>query len=227
MKRIYHLAAIASLIFTSPLLFANQPETPVGTTHPATQEWVLAQLAKMPTGGQKLTESSWAAVCQSGSMTSPGGCFGNVSTPAFQALDVGIGGFTDYANIGIANVANSVFIKKYLGTDGNAPGNGSSVDVSVNGAIARCEIFSEPGQEISYEGIANFASSTNSDLEAPEGELYQIPNGQSANITVADNNNSSEPLMRTGRGVYLICVGVNSAANPTAASIAGTTATWS
>jgi hypothetical protein len=217
MKKTSLVVAVMSLTCIASQVYANQKQPiATGTSHPASKEWVLEQIASLNT---QLTTPDWNAVCTSGSPASSSGCFGNVSSSAFTKINNGIGGFTTVANINTTNApAGSVFIKAfYAGT--NTPVGSTYISVTLaSGNIARCGIYLQQGTGLDtlYGGSINTTIS-NGDTAGPVAAHPVVINSSTVAIGLYSGSNTPAPPQLP---LYLVCAGVNSN-GASAASLSG------
>jgi hypothetical protein len=187
-------------------------------SNPASKEWVMQQIAA---NQRVLTAADWAAVCTSGSPTSTGGCYGNVSSAAFTKVSGRLGGFTTYANINLANVASSVFIKSFLGGT-NIPVNANYFQINISNSAARCGVYTQAGFGLGIPGVATSTPSSGSDagLQPNNASVISINNALSNDVFY---NNQGSPSTVGGPQqsdpLYLVCAGYNPANGSSAASI--------
>src|SRR5579862_8323184 len=98
MKIKSYLVKIAGVSLLSVSSFAN------AASNPASQEWVLQQIASALSNVQgTITAQDWASICNKGSPNNASGCYGNVSSSAFTKLSNALGGYTTLANINPSN----------------------------------------------------------------------------------------------------------------------------
>ncbi len=193
----------------------------VAAPNPASQEWVLKQLATVNT---TLTAADWANVCHAGSSpASSEGCYGSSNTAAFAKLDNGLRGFSSLANFNttLASPSSSVYIKAFLaGT--NVPAYTNAIAVSVTGVMARCTLYVQKGTGINSDDGLNSAiySSGASYRTGPQAPYIATINNQSS-VNFYYNNSPNAGTASPPDPIYLICVGVNSTDGYTPVSIAG------
>lgn len=206
------MKVISSIAAMSVLTLLSLPNISMAS-NPASQEWVLQQISKISVS---LTPLDWNAVCTSGSPTNSSGCYGNLSSPAFQKVNNAIGTFTTLANVPVANVPNSVFIKQFF-AGANVPLNPNDVAVSTTG-MAACGIFTTTGTSVGDGGVANNTTSPGSYY--PYGQ-YLVTMGSNSNTTIQYNSNNGANTMVTSAPLYLLCIGYNytAGAPPVAAAL--------
>ena len=189
--------------------------------NPASKEWVLEQIAANP---QQLTSADWNAICASGSVASSTGCYGNVTSAAFQKVSDYVGGFTRYANINPQNIPSSVFVKAFFGGT-NIPAQATNLNLTVNGGAARCALFTRNGYGIGPAGVNSSVPTSGSDSGAfvPPMTLT-VESINNANNGFAYNGFSPNPSSTVGGPpgqdpIYLLCVGYNATDGSTATSV--------
>lgn len=192
----------------------------VAAPTPASQDWVLAQLAKINT---TLTAADWAAVCNEGSSPdTPTGCYGSVNTSAFTKLDNGLRGFSSLANINInlASSTSDIYIKAFLANT-NLPVAPNAIAVSVTNAMVRCTLYVQKGMGINSDNGLNteILSPGNSNRTAAQAPYIATINSQ-ANVLFYYNNNPNSGTANPPDPIYLICVGVDASDGYTPVSIA-------
>ena len=94
--------------------------------NPVSAAWVMQELAK---ANGLLTLADWHAVCTSGSITSPEGCYGNIASKAFSKIN------------GVSHLLTTVF--NVIIDD--VPGSLFCVAVDSNSAKLRIEFDDAPG----------------------------------------------------------------------------------
>lgn len=220
MKRNFILAGVASLVLASSCVYADRTAEK-GPTHPASQEWVLAQLANFT--GQHLTAADWAAVCETGSPTSANGCYGNIASSAFAKLNavIGAGGFTDQIDMPVTSTPNSVFIQQFNGNSAVPSTAGQSPQVkipSTGSAAAMCAYFTTAGASLTYTGM----------VLGRECEVGGAIAHVAANATFTTLNTAANDCVSDGALVsvvyYALCVGYSplvSGQTPTPGSLSG------
>jgi hypothetical protein len=214
---------LRTLVFIS---FSTLMGTTLYAANPASQEWVLQQIAANQT---LLTASDWEAACTSGSPSSSTGCYGNANSAAFTKISNSLGGFTRYANINPVNAPNSIFIKSFFaGT--NIPAQPVNLNVTVTGA-ARCALFTQVGQGLGLGGV-----STSNPPSGQATPYYVILHTVSFfTINNATNNSSTDGVMYNNEDaggtsqpmssvvipnpIYFLCAGFNPSDGSTASTI--------
>lgn len=216
MKKKSLVLAVISLTCLCSQVYSASRQPTTGPTHPASQEWVLQQIAALNT---QLTAADWNAVCSSGSPANSSGCFGNISSSAFAKVNTGIGGFITVANIDTTNApAGSVFIKSFFGGT-NTPASSTYIAVTLSsGNIARCGVYMQQGTglDVLFGGSIN-TSITNGDTAGPVAAHPVVIHSGTVDIGLFSGGNTralpQQPL-------YLVCAGVTSN-GATAASLSG------
>jgi hypothetical protein len=206
------LLLVASIACAVSNVYANK--SPSASTHPATKEWVLEQLANFsPTS---LTAADWAAACTSGTPTGVSGCLGNISSAAFAKLNkiIGAGGFTDQVNIPVTNVPNSIFIQQYNGGSSHVSGSNTPTIHNTSAAGASCAYFSTQGANLDYEGVLYQKT------DEVGGGIEYIAPGASHIVYNADGGSSIKVTY------YVLCIGsvVPAPSTPTAGNLTGISA---
>lgn len=216
MKRISLLLTSVALVCSTA--FAGQKTIP-GSTHPASQEWVLQQLANY--SPSSLTAQDWAAACDSGSPTSATGCYGNIASSAFAKINkiIGGGGFTDQINLPATSTPNSIFIQQFNGNSAlpSVTGQSPQIKIPASSAPAMCAFFATNGANLSYEGMVL------GDTCEVGGGIKDVTN---SNTFTTVYNTASDCVINAPVVVtyYVVCVGyhtTNSTTAPTPASLSG------
>lgn len=169
----------------------------------------------------KLRAALWNAACTTGSPSQSSGCFGNVSSTAFDKINTAVGGFTTYANINPVNAPGSVFIKAFLaGT--NIPVGTQYLSVTLsNSSAARCALFTQSGLGIGPMGISNMApsnGSTSGSIPALTAPVVVAINNTSSTNEIGYVSNPASPLL-IPRPIYLLCVGYDTTDGATATTL--------
>jgi len=226
-KRTLYLGAYLALL-AAPTLSMAAP-------NPASQDWVLQQIAyavnHIPVAAGTLTAADWSAVCVTGSVSSPTGCFGNASSAAFARLNDGLGNFTSYAGVNMAGASgNTVFIKAFLaGT--NTPLNVQQLTLNLpaSGGMIKCDLFTQAGNGVNGpEGInSDIPSDGNGYFTGPQAPHVIAINATAApvvdfNITYNSNSGNPNPP-NPSAPLYFMCVGVDSTTGSTPHTIGNVT----
>ncbi|MCX7116324.1 MAG: hypothetical protein NTW94_00110 [Legionellales bacterium] len=91
-------------------------------------EHIADAIAKIPsTPSATLTADDWAAVCQTGTINSPAGCYGDISSPAFAKINGAASNLTNINAIS-GGGANTVWLRQ-LGSGTACTSTGNNVQV--------------------------------------------------------------------------------------------------
>ena len=202
----------------SLLVLMSIPISVLAAAVPATQDWVLAQLQTLQS---KITSTDWDALCSSGSPEDATGCWGNVSSTAFQKISAGTGGFTSYANIQPKNIVGSVFIKAFLGGT-NTPVAPINLIVVAPDIAARCALFTSNGAGLGAGGVIN----STIHRESPMARVATTTLVTAFNRTpfpglLIRYEAEALPIAKPEDPIYLMCVGYDPEDGSTAVSIYG------
>jgi hypothetical protein len=139
-----------------------------------------------------------------------------MSSTAFQRFNQIAGSWATYASVNVptTSVPNSVYVKEFFGSSGNAPASGYYFSISLGSTPstgAKCQMFTQSGapvqplyglftqtpssggyeQEVEMAGIVAISPNT-----ADYDDLYYSPDSSSPTTAFATNNS-----------VYVICIG--------------------
>jgi hypothetical protein len=213
MKNKFMVLTATSLLCLASQVYADQKQSvAIGATQSASQEWVLQQLANLPSS--TITAADWAAICTTGNPEGAHGCFGNISSPAFARINKIIGGFADQVNIPATNVPNSIFIQKYYGGSSHVSGFNTPTIHNSSPSGASCSYFTTQGANLSYTGVRYH----NSDIVG--GAIEYFAPGSSGIVYSSDGGSSIKTTY------YVLCIGsvASPVSGPAAGSLTGMTA---
>lgn len=161
-----------------------------------------------------LTAADWNAACTSGTPAQSGGCFGNISSPAFDKINTALGGFASMANIPVTNVPRSVYLIQFFGGSSNTI-DPSHLDVFLNTTdtiAASCVLAVTEGSEIGYNGLQNCTTNLTSNAINSMPNKVTTLQGPTTSARTCDQqyqacNNASAHYTPVNVPIYLICIG--------------------
>lgn len=208
MKKTFFVLTVASLVGITSQVYADKVQSiSLGESQSASKEWVLQQLANLPSS--TLTSADWANACTSGTPEGDHGCFGNISSSTFARINKIVGGFTDKVNIPITNVANSIFIQQYNGGSGHVSGFDTPTIHNLSKSGASCSYFTTQGTNLSYTGVRYQSS------DIVGGAVEYFPPGDTGVVYSADGG----PKIKVT--YYVLCIGVSPSSTPAAGNLTG------
>lgn len=176
---------------------------------------------------QPLTAADWEAACTTGTPAQAGGCFGNISSPAFAKINAALGGFSSMANLPIANVPRSLYLVQFFGDSQNTL-NPSQVDVflTISGSIAAsCVLAVTEGSEVGYNGVQNCTKGITAGSSTINNMQNKVTTIQGPTGVAVTSHQQYQSCSNTGTGaaryspvnvpMYLVCIGntIESGAN--------------
>ena len=215
-------STLLSLIFfgvtTSIAGIANAADNHNPCDVACTQQLIAQATASLQTQIQNnlpyLASADWSNICSSG--TPAEGCYGDMSSTAFQRFNGISGDWATYASVNVptTSVPKSVYVKEFYGTSGNTPLAESYFSISLGSSLttgAKCQMFTQSGAPVQplYGLFAQTPSTGGYQQEVNMAGIVAIsPNTTDyTNLYYAEDPSYPAGAFATNNPVYVVCIG--------------------